>query len=67
MTHLEKQNIKYHQDLMRPTQLDRLNKEKKDLLQIIGDMEKYQYTDTAMYKYYKDRYYSVVSTIENIR
>lgn len=49
------------------TQLDTLNTEKKDLLQIIGQMEKFGYTDTAMYKYYKDRYYSVVSTIENIR
>jgi hypothetical protein len=49
------------------TQLDTLNTEKKNLLQIIGQMEKFGYTDTDMYKYYKNRYYSVVSTIENIR
>lgn len=49
------------------TQLDTLNTEKHDLLQIIGQMEKHGYTDTEMYKYYKNRYYVVVDIIQNIR
>lgn len=49
------------------TQLDTLKTEKQNLEQIIGQIEKFGYIDTEMYKYYKDRYYSVVGTINNIR
>lgn len=49
------------------TQLDTLKTEKKDLLEIIGQMEKFGYTDTDMYKYYKNRYYIVVDIMNNIR
>lgn len=49
------------------TQADDLRDEKNNLIQIMQKMEKYGYTDTNMYKYYKNRYYDVVSTIDNIR
>ncbi len=49
------------------TQADDLRDEKKNLLGIMSQIEKMGATDTAMYKYYQNRYYKVVSTIENIR
>ena len=49
------------------TQLDTLNTEKRNLLQIITQIEKHGHTDTDMYKYYKNRYYIVVDIINNIR
>lgn len=49
------------------TQADDLRVEKKNLLSIMSKIEKMGATDTQMYKYYQNRYYEVVSTIDNIR
>lgn len=49
------------------TQADDLRDEKKNLLGIMAQIEKMGATNTQMYKYYQNRYYEVVSTIDNIR
>ncbi len=49
------------------TQADDLRVEKQNLLGIMAHIEKLGATDTDMYKYYQNRYYDVVSTINNIR
>lgn len=49
------------------TQADDLRVEKNNLLGIMAQIEKLGATETPMYKYYQNRYYEVVSTINNIR
>jgi hypothetical protein len=49
------------------TQADDLRAEKNNLLGIMSQIEKMGAKHTEMYKYYENRYYKVVSTIENIR
>lgn len=49
------------------TQADDLNDEKRTLLSIMAQIEKIGEVETEMYKYYQNRYYTVVSTLNNIR
>ena len=49
------------------TQADDLNSEKRNLISMMSQIEQIGYKDSEMYKYFQNRYYNVVSTINNIR
>ena len=49
------------------TQADDLNREKRDLISMMQNIEKIGHKESDMYKYFQNRYYKVVSTLNNIR
>jgi hypothetical protein len=49
------------------TQADDLNSEKRNLISMMNKIEQIGHKDSDMYKYYQNRYYNVVSTLDNIR
>ena len=49
------------------TQADDLNSEKQNLISMMSKIEKIGDKDSDIYKYFENRYYNVVSTLNNIR